>query len=52
MHNHPSGSPEPSKDDIKTFKQLKESFDILNICFHDFIIVGDGFYSFKKESVF
>ena len=52
LHNHPSGSLDPSKDDMKTFKQIKEAFNILNIDFHDFIIVGDGFYSFKKENVF
>ena len=51
MHNHPSGSLEPSKDDIRTFEQIKEAFNILNIALHDFIIIGDdsvlGFLSTK-----
>ena len=52
LHNHPSGSLEPSKQDMQSFEQVKKVFDLLNICLYDFIIIGDGFYSFKKEDLF
>ena len=52
LHNHPSGSLDPSKDDMLAFERLKKVFDLFNISFHDFIIIGNGFYSFKKEKLF
>lgn len=41
-HNHPSGDPEPSRDDIALTKRLRESADILGIRFLDHVIFGDG----------
>ncbi len=38
-HNHPSGDPLPSTDDIATSKKLKESGSILGISVMDHIIV-------------
>lgn len=49
LHNHPSGSVIPSANDLQVFRQLKNSFSLFNIDLHDFIIVGDSFYSFKME---
>ncbi len=40
LHNHPSGNPEPSQEDIAITKQLVESGKILGIPVHDHIIVG------------
>ena len=49
-HNHPSGDPEPSEDDIKVTKRLVECGDILGIRVLDHIIIGDGsFRSLKEE---
>ena len=44
VHNHPSGDPTPSDDDIKITKRLKEAGDILGISVLDHVIVGDGNY--------
>jgi DNA repair protein RadC len=41
-HNHPSGDPEPSKDDAALTRQLSLGGQILGIKIHDHIILGDG----------
>ena len=47
-HNHPSGDPTPSKDDIAMTREVKEAADKLGIVLHDHIIVGrKGHASFK-----
>ena len=49
-HNHPSGDPEPSEDDLLLTKKLVESGKILGIEVFDHIIVAkDGFFSFKNK---
>ena len=40
VHNHPSGDPEPSEDDIKITKQIIEAGKILNILVLDHVIIG------------
>lgn len=40
LHNHPSGNPQPSKEDIAITKQLVESGRVLGIPFHDHIIIA------------
>lgn len=49
IHNHPSGDPTPSKDDIKITKQLVEAGKIINIPVLDHVIIGDGKYISLKE---
>src|SRR4030067_471346 len=45
-HNHPSGDPEPSEDDLTIIKRLVESGKILGIEVIDHIIIGkNNFYS-------
>ena len=44
VHNHPSGTTEPSKDDINITKRLKEAGDFLGIPVIDHIIIGNGCY--------
>lgn len=49
-HNHPSGDPAPSKQDILITKKLIEGGKLLDINILDHVIIGDGKYvSFKKE---
>lgn len=48
-HNHPSGIPEPSKDDIQITKRLISIGDLLNIQLLDHIIIGEGRYYSLKE---
>jgi len=40
VHNHPSGSPEPSKQDIKVTRQIMDAMRPLNIAVHDHIIIA------------
>jgi DNA repair protein RadC len=48
-HNHPSGDPSPSKEDIITTKRLVDAGNILGISLVDHLIVSKtSFYSFKK----
>ena len=51
-HNHPSGDPEPSEDDLLLTKKLVESGKILGIeVFDHIIVVKDGFFSFKNKGI-
>jgi DNA repair protein RadC len=45
-HNHPSGSPEPSTEDIKMTSTLAKAGKIIGIDVLDHIIIGNGFFSF------
>lgn len=49
FHNHPSGDPEPSKEDIKITNRLIEAGKIIGIEIFDHIIVGDDRYVSLKE---
>ena len=52
-HNHPSGSLEPSEEDKKATRKLKEAGDILGITLLDHVIVTrTGYFSFKAEELF
>ncbi len=44
VHNHPSGDPSPSRDDIDITKRLIETGKIIGINVLDHIIIGDGRY--------
>jgi DNA repair protein RadC len=51
-HNHPSGDPEPSRDDIALTKRLAEAADIIGVSMLDHVVFGDGRYvSFKERSL-
>ena len=48
-HNHPSGEPEPSEDDVALCVRLRDAARIIGIELLDFIIVGEGrYFSFKE----
>ena len=50
MHNHPSGDPTPSSEDINITKRLISAGQIVGIEILDHVIIGDGsFYSFKEN---
>lgn len=49
-HNHPSGNPLPSEDDIKKTLQLAHETKDLGITLIDHIVMGNkGYYSFKES---
>ncbi len=45
IHQHPSGDPAPSREDLEITRRLKEAGDIMGIKVLDHIIVGDGEYT-------
>jgi DNA repair protein RadC len=52
VHNHPSGDPTPSRDDIAMTQQIKAAAAALSIVLHDHIVVGNGrWLSFRKEGL-
>ena len=52
VHNHPSGDPTPSRDDIEMTREVRQAASVLNIVLHDHVIVGNGrWLSFRKEGL-
>jgi DNA repair protein RadC len=44
LHNHPSGHPTPSQEDLASTRRLREIGDLFGIKVLDHLIVGDGKY--------
>jgi DNA repair protein RadC len=52
LHNHPSGDPTPSPDDVQLTRRLDEAGAILELPLLDHLIVGDGrYFSFREAGV-
>ncbi|MFA5527601.1 MAG: DNA repair protein RadC [Peptostreptococcales bacterium] len=51
IHNHPSGNPKPSAEDIEITKRLYEAGKIIGIDVLDHLIIGDGVYLSLKEEL-
>ena len=50
IHNHPSGDPRPSKNDIEATKQVKLACDAVGIILHEHLIISPSdFYSFAQR---
>lgn len=49
MHNHPSGNPDPSREDIKFTKRATDAGELLGVQVLDHIIIGDRTYVSLKE---
>jgi len=49
LHNHPSGDPTPSREDIAVTRTLREAGELVGITLLDHIIIGDGKYISLKE---
>lgn len=51
-HNHPSGDPTPSPEDIDITRKLKQIGELLDIPLLDHVIIGDpGFVSLRQKGV-
>jgi DNA repair protein RadC len=50
-HNHPSGDPEPSDEDIKVTKLLTEAAKVMGIEMPDHLIIGEGKYFTFRDNV-
>ncbi len=52
LHNHPSGDPTPSKEDIRSTRRLTAAGEIVGIPVIDHIIIGDNTYrSFREMGI-
>lgn len=52
VHNHPSGNPNPSSDDLRITKKLKEAASAMDISVHDHLIIaGNETYSFADHGL-
>jgi len=52
VHNHPSGDPEPSEDDLTVTKKLVEAGKVVNIEVLDHVIITkDNYVSFKENNI-
>lgn len=49
IHNHPSGDPTPSRDDIAVTEKLKGAGEIMGIALLDHLIIGEGYVSLKEK---
>ena len=49
LHNHPSGNPTPSRDDIVTTVKIKDAGRLIGIQLIDHIIIGDNCYVSMKQ---
>lgn len=52
LHNHPSGSPQPSRADIQITGRIAEAGRLLGITVHDHVIIGrEGHVSLKAKGL-
>lgn len=52
LHNHPSGDPTPSREDLAITKRLREAGEIVGIVLLDHIVIGAGKYcSFTEQGL-
>jgi DNA repair protein RadC len=42
IHNHPSGDPTPSRDDVALTRRLVECSKLFDVTIHDHVVVGNG----------
>lgn len=52
LHNHPSGIPEPSGEDIRVTARIRECGELIGIPLMDHIIIGDNcYFSFREQDI-
>lgn len=51
IHNHPTGDPSPSREDLEITRRIKEAGDLLGIKVLDHIIIGDSYLSFAEQGL-
>lgn len=49
VHNHPSGDPTPSRDDVELTRRLGEAARLLGISLLDHVVIADGGYTSLAE---
>jgi len=52
VHNHPSGDPTPTEEDMKVAKRLRQAGEILSIPLEDFLVISSkGYTSFAEKGM-
>lgn len=52
VHNHPSGDPTPSRQDVEMTKAIRAAAEPLSVALHDHVIIGNGrWLSLSKEGL-
>jgi DNA repair protein RadC len=52
VHNHPSGDPEPSREDLEMTRHVQQAAAVMSIAVRDHVIVGNGrWLSFRDEGL-
>lgn len=50
LHNHPSGDPAPSMEDVRLTRRIRDCGTLMDITMSDHIIIGDNkYYSFREN---
>lgn len=49
VHNHPSGDPTPSQDDVSMTRDIRRAVEPLGITIHDHLIIGKGRWTSLKQ---
>lgn len=51
IHNHPSGDPYPSKDDVYLTERIRRASELVGVNMTDHIVIGrDGYFSFNETN--
>ncbi len=52
VHNHPSGDPSPSREDVEMTRLIGQAASALSVILHDHVIIGNGrWFSFRREGM-
>jgi DNA repair protein RadC len=49
VHNHPSGDPKPSHEDIEMTREVGKAAEALGIAIHDHLVIGRKGHASMKE---
>ncbi len=49
VHNHPSGDPTPSRDDVSMTRDIRHAVEPLGITIHDHLIIGKGRWTSLRQ---
>lgn len=50
VHNHPSGDPTPSREDVRLSRELANAATMVDLKLHDHVIIGNGTLAFVSLS--
>ena len=52
VHQHPSGDPAPSREDVEITHRLRQVGEVMGVRVHDHVVCGhDRFFSFRREGL-